>query len=229
MKELVRVSDYWFGAIGNSSSFIPGEELFFPKFLEIALSSNRILEVGIGLGRMTKILKKNNVQADFVGIDITKNVQRSGVKGIIGDARNLPFSNNHFDLTYSLGVVEHFPETRMAISEHARVTKPGGHIIVTTPHLALLTPIRYLLYLFKDRKHGSFEEIKGRNIKLSLMKKYFKYSGVSIIDSGFYGIWELDYIFRNFSIGRLLLNLQKTSTIGSYLYIIGQKNDSSLS
>jgi SAM-dependent methyltransferase len=223
MKGLKRVGDYWLGALRDSTSLIPGEELFFGHLLRIAMNSSRILEVGIGRGRMVNILKSNHVDAEFLGVDLTSNVRVSGVKGIFADARRLPLRDNYFDLTYSLGVIEHFPETRVAVSEHARVTKPGGYILITTPHLALLTPIRYLVYLIKDSRHGSFEETKGRNIRAKLMKKYFEDSGISVIRSGFYGIWELDYLLRNYRIGKLLLNLQKTSVVGSYMYVLGQK------
>ena len=222
MKKLQKVSDYWLVKLGDSVNLIPGEDLFFRNLLEIAIISPQILEVGIGRGRMAKMLKKEGVSGDFIGIDLTRNVVKSGTKGIIGDTRRLPFRDNSFALTYSLGVVEHFPDTGVAIKEHARVTEPEGHILITTPHLSLLTPIRYLVYFFTDRKYGTFEETKGRNITIRRMKKYFAEADISVINSGFYGIWGLDYFLRKYAIGRFALKLQKTAIFGSYLYLIGQ-------
>lgn len=95
---------------------------------------SRILEIGCGNGRYLKLFRDYNP----TGIDISpKNVERTrnrGLHAVRGDARNLQFKNNSFDFVFSLGVVEHFPETEQAIKEHARVCKPGGLILISVPN-----------------------------------------------------------------------------------------------
>ena len=60
-----------------------------------------------------------------------------------GDVRELPFRDGSFDAIYSMGTIEHFAETERAVSEMARVLKPGGCAIVGVPnrHDPFLRPL----------------------------------------------------------------------------------------
>lgn len=51
----------------------------------------------------------------------------------LGDARNLPFADNLFDVTTCISVLEHMDDKNLilALSEMMRVTKPTGVVIVT--------------------------------------------------------------------------------------------------
>ncbi len=54
----------------------------------------------------------------------------------VGDGRSLPFEDASFDHAYSVSVLEHIPEPgdEAALRELARVTKPGGRVVVTLPY-----------------------------------------------------------------------------------------------
>jgi SAM-dependent methyltransferase len=54
----------------------------------------------------------------------------------VADGRALPFEDASFDHAYSVSVLEHIPEPgdEQAVRELARVTKPGGRVVVTLPH-----------------------------------------------------------------------------------------------
>jgi SAM-dependent methyltransferase len=62
-------------------------------------------------------------------------VSRFGGAGTatVGDARCLSFSSGVFDRIIAAEVLEHIPEDSLAISELARVLRPGGTIAVTVP------------------------------------------------------------------------------------------------
>ncbi len=51
-----------------------------------------------------------------------------------GDLFNLPFADNSLDIIVSSEVVEHLPDPYPALREMARVLKPGGYAMVTTPN-----------------------------------------------------------------------------------------------
>ena len=54
-----------------------------------------------------------------------------------GDACDLPFNDNTFDVSVSMSTIDHLPTARArqkAVEEMARATKHGGHVIVTVPN-----------------------------------------------------------------------------------------------
>ncbi|HEY6395036.1 MAG TPA: class I SAM-dependent methyltransferase, partial [Candidatus Binataceae bacterium] len=58
----------------------------------------------------------------------------------------LPFRSEKFDVVLMLEVIEHLPDIPHALREIARVLKPGGAAIITTPNrLNMTSRIHYLL------------------------------------------------------------------------------------
>ncbi len=47
--------------------------------------------------------------------------------------RALPFPNATFDSTFCVAVLQHISDVPRAISEMARVTRPGGRIVAVEP------------------------------------------------------------------------------------------------
>ena len=52
-----------------------------------------------------------------------------------GSALDLPFREASFDAVLSAQVLEHVPEPERMFCEISRVLKPGGHLILTAPHI----------------------------------------------------------------------------------------------
>jgi 2-polyprenyl-3-methyl-5-hydroxy-6-metoxy-1,4-benzoquinol methylase len=105
----------------------------------------RVLEIGCGSGRLT-VLAARDCAAHCVGLDITVDATRyarlvaraAGVEaGIVrGDGLRLPFADGSFDCVLSDGVIEHFGRRiPMIVQEHARVCRPGGRVVISTPNL----------------------------------------------------------------------------------------------
>jgi phosphatidylethanolamine/phosphatidyl-N-methylethanolamine N-methyltransferase len=101
----------------------------------------RILEVGVGTGLS---LPSYSTKSRVIGIDISQpmlakareRVQRhklSQVEGIrVGDAENLDFEDESFDVLVAQYVVTAIPHPERALDEFVRVVRPGGEIILTT-------------------------------------------------------------------------------------------------
>lgn len=62
-----------------------------------------------------------------------------------GDAQNLPFAADSFDVVISCETIEHLPDAPAALAEMYRVTRPGGKLLLTTPNYANLMGL-YELY-----------------------------------------------------------------------------------
>ena len=60
----------------------------------------------------------------------------AGVEFQVGDGRKLPFPDASFDHAYSISVIEHIGDDGDfdALAELARITKPGGRVIVSFPY-----------------------------------------------------------------------------------------------
>lgn len=95
---------------------------------------NRVLDVGCGKGRYLNNLLADRSDIQFFGVDISRSVVDEKTEHRIdwreGSLTNLPFPDDTFAVTYSCESLEHAVDIESAVREMARVTKPGGRIVV---------------------------------------------------------------------------------------------------
>jgi SAM-dependent methyltransferase len=128
------------------------------------LETHDILDVGCGEGDVSVALRELT-GSRVVGVDISEVVvahcRERGLEAhrvSIGD-EPLPFPNSSFDLVYMAEVLEHLHHPDPAADEIARVLRPGGHLLLTTPNLACL-PNRLLLALGLQPLYSEVSEVK---------------------------------------------------------------------
>ncbi|WP_299269095.1 methyltransferase domain-containing protein [Halorientalis sp.] len=103
---------------------------------------DRVLDIGCGTGFATEGLLD---RVDTVyGLDQSphqlekaydKFGKRDGpVNFHLGDAERLPFGGNSFDVVWSSGSIEYWPNPVDALEECRRVTKPGGQVLIVGPN-----------------------------------------------------------------------------------------------
>jgi ubiquinone/menaquinone biosynthesis C-methylase UbiE len=126
-------------------------------------NKKKVLEVGFGAG--TDFVQWIRAGAVCYGIDLTQEALDNLTHRIevyhlpkpeqiqVGDAENLPFDDNFFDLGYSFGVLHHSPNTPKAIQELVRVVRPGGEIkIMLYNRRSIFTISKWVRYaLLKGR------------------------------------------------------------------------------
>ncbi len=120
---------------------------YFYNFLEKnwggVTQYSRILELGSGNGQFLKHLKVLP-KSEYIAMDLRPMSDKSYLKvmplefqekfsHVIGNAENIPFSDNYFDRCFSTCLLHHATEPINILMESRRVTKVGGEIIFAMP------------------------------------------------------------------------------------------------
>jgi SAM-dependent methyltransferase len=119
----------------------------FTSFLEDTLrprAGKSILDVGCGTGTAEVSLARLRVsQLKMVGVDLVVDRLRAATVATRGinaralyaaaDACHLPFADGTFDSAFCVAVLQHIRDLSRAVSELARVTQPGGRVLVVEP------------------------------------------------------------------------------------------------
>jgi SAM-dependent methyltransferase len=95
----------------------------------------QILDAGCGTGINLEYLAEFG---DVVGADSSEEAiefcrKRGNASVVRTDLCDLEWKDDHFDLVTALDVIEHIDRDDLAVRELVRVTKPGGHLLVTVP------------------------------------------------------------------------------------------------
>lgn len=91
-----------------------------------------ILEAGCGTGLL--LAEAARVGRSAIGLDLSHGMlvraKERGLRIVQGSLTALPLPDNSVDLVYSMKVLAHVPPIREAVAEMARVTRPGGHLLL---------------------------------------------------------------------------------------------------
>ncbi len=101
--------------------------------------SAEVLSVGCGPGVILRSVANLDSSVRATGIDISRdrlqqamerNRGNSRVQFVCGDAQSMEFQSNSFDLVYCRMLLQYLKEKERAVSEMARVSKPGGTVLL---------------------------------------------------------------------------------------------------
>jgi SAM-dependent methyltransferase len=112
---------------------------FYAKYIDAlcpATGLGNILDVGCGVGYVVSQLKARGHDAHGVEVSATsvQRAQQSNLPCQLYDGKTLPFPDNFFTSVGSLNVLEHVENPELFIQELVRVTKSGGHILLSSPN-----------------------------------------------------------------------------------------------
>jgi len=118
----------------------------------------RCLDLGSDNGVVSLLLRERGgswASGDLTdeAVDSIRSLVGADVHLVRGEA--LPFADASFDRVAVVDMLEHVPDEAAFARELARVTKPGGLLVVNTPHLKR-TALRRLRHALgqTDEKHG---------------------------------------------------------------------------
>lgn len=198
-------------------------EPYIPVFAKFHEGEGKdVLEIGVGMGADHVEWAKSNPKT-LTGIDLTsravehtqKRLKQYALDSDVkpGDAENLPFENESFDIVYSWGVLHHSPETAKAIKEVHRVLRNGGIARIMIYHKYSM--VGYMLWmryaLLKGKPFRSLENIYAQHLESPGTKAY--------------SIKEARVLFKDFS----SVNLHSQLSFGDLLEgEVGQRHRGSL-
>lgn len=92
------------------------------------------MDIGCGNGGLRELLPDT---VRYIGIDYptTMALGYSGKPDILADAARLPIASSSVDTVVMLDVLEHLVEPELAVSEAARILRPGGQCLIHVPFL----------------------------------------------------------------------------------------------
>lgn len=152
----------------------------------------RLLEVGSGMGHLVAQLedtfKTYGIDVNHWAVKKSKEVVNTS-RLQTASAQELPFTNRSFNVVIIKHIVEHLPDPQKAIQEIARVTEPGGTLILATPNLdSLLKPWKGDRWIgYQDPTHISLK-------RPAEWMSYIEDAGFAIQRIFADGFWDVPYI-----------------------------------
>ena len=119
-----------------------------------ASEGEMILDLGCGMGYFTDKMREGG--ATCLGLDLSfSSLQYANEKwpgeNLIGFCDKIPFKDDTFDKVLFTDVIEHMEDDESSLKEIARVLKPSGYVVITTPAKAGLLVGTKLNLLFHDK------------------------------------------------------------------------------
>jgi SAM-dependent methyltransferase len=175
----------------STAYYLEGEQRLFTCYFP-DLAGKRLFKTDLwDEAKNTEILRWAAEQGAIpYGIDVAsatvsearKVLRRHDPGFAVADVRTLPFTDESFDLIYSMGTIEHFDEYRDATRELFRVLRPGGQAIIGVPNKLdpflrpMMVTLLNWLNLYGYGKEKSFTEGELRAV---LESSGFKVTGMS--------------------------------------------------
>ena len=114
------------------------------RYMSKVIIDPPVLDLGCGDGMFGSVLFNNQPGAIDFGIDLsTKDIAKAELKKVykslqLGDIQCLPFADSSIGSIFSNSVFEHLEDIDLALCEAARVLRPGGKLVLTSPNNRLV-------------------------------------------------------------------------------------------
>lgn len=179
-----------------------------------------VLDIASGSGYGTKILAESakmvyGVDVNEVAVNYSKKKYASkNIEYLVGDGVSIPLKDNSVDIVITFETIEHIKDYKKFLEELARVLKPDGLAIVSTPNDLE----------FAEGNHFHLHEFQYEEL-VSLLKTHFKN-----VDTYFQSTWKYVSIgsedeLNNDVSGKTLNLTKKSRDQHLYFYLLASNRD----
>lgn len=99
---------------------------------------SRILDVGVGLGRLLSPFDKLQRYGIDISLDYLRRARETGISCCFSRIEDMPYKDGFFDAVVCTDVLEHVLDLNYCTAQILRVLRPGGVLILRVPHNDLL-------------------------------------------------------------------------------------------
>jgi SAM-dependent methyltransferase len=135
-EEGLRARKAIYGQIGG----VDARDVAFEAVQEVG--PGRVLEVGCGEGELAERLQ-TGLGVELVALDQSERMvdlaRARGVDARVADVQDMPFEDGSFDVAVAAWMLYHVPALDRALSELARVLRPGGRLVAVTNYATHLS------------------------------------------------------------------------------------------
>jgi SAM-dependent methyltransferase len=151
-----------------------------------------VVDFGCGNGELLAKMETLNPGASYIGLDLSAVALNSAAARYpqmkfhrIVESGEIPLESGSADFVLSSEVIEHIYDTENAFGEIARILRPGGRLLLTTPYHGLIKNLLTVTLGFD--KH--FDPL-GPHIRFFSKRSLFvclKRVGLEPLEHGYYG------------------------------------------
>jgi len=126
-----------------SAMVADGSQVVYERFVEELMSRMpnpyNLIDVGCGPGHVTELLAKRLPQGKVIGIDLSdvlidiareKRKTLANLEFVIGNALDLPYSNEQFDGAVSVNSIKAWRDQQLGADEMSRIVRSGAKVAV---------------------------------------------------------------------------------------------------
>jgi|YelNatPaOPRAMG01_1025707.scaffolds.fasta_scaffold23165_3 ubiquinone/menaquinone biosynthesis C-methylase UbiE len=167
------------------------------------VEGRRILEVGSGTGGNASWLAQRGAEVHLLDLSLpalqisARTFQQKGLKPrlVCADACRIPYPDEHFDVVFHQGLLEHFADPGPLLSEQWRVLRKGGYIVVDVPQrYSLYTVYKHLCMALGRWEYGAWETEFG----LEELKGILSQAGFTVVHAYARGYYpRVFYVMRH--------------------------------
>jgi 2-polyprenyl-3-methyl-5-hydroxy-6-metoxy-1,4-benzoquinol methylase len=157
------------------------------------LASKQVLEIACGRGGLAcRLAGASHPPALIAAADFSRTAVEKGsafaagqgvttIRWAVGDAQALAYRDAAFDTVISCETIEHLPQPRLALAEFARVLKPGGRLLLSTPNYFGLMGLYRGYARLRGRPYSEEGQPINRFMMLPLTRRWIRRAGLRVV------------------------------------------------